>query len=193
MRIFLAVVILIFSLQSWTKADDISEFQIDGMSIGDSLLNFANKQEIEAAKSNKQYKSKYTIYKTSDFKKTKIYDYTSVTTKNKDKKYIITSISGTINYEKLEICLNKQKKISNEVEKIIKYNEKQERVFASQRDKTGNSKIHNIAYYLKPYPFNVNISVTCSHFTVDSGIQRTLKVSAKSENFSKFLINEAYK
>ena len=50
MRIFLAIVILIFSLQSWTKADNISDFQIDGMSIGDSLLNFANKQEIEAAK-----------------------------------------------------------------------------------------------------------------------------------------------
>ena len=34
------VLVLIFSLQSWTKADDISEFEIEGMSIGDSLLDY---------------------------------------------------------------------------------------------------------------------------------------------------------
>ena len=38
MRIFLAVLVLIFSLQSFTKADDISEFEIEGMSIGDSAV-----------------------------------------------------------------------------------------------------------------------------------------------------------
>ena len=38
MRIFLSVLILIFGLQSWTKADDIRDFQIEGISIGDSLL-----------------------------------------------------------------------------------------------------------------------------------------------------------
>ena len=40
MRIFLAVIVLIFSFQSWTKADDIRDFEIEGMSIGDSLLDF---------------------------------------------------------------------------------------------------------------------------------------------------------
>ena len=38
MRVFIIVLVLIFSLQSWTKADDISDFEIEGMSIGDSLL-----------------------------------------------------------------------------------------------------------------------------------------------------------
>ena len=40
MRVFLSVLILIFSLQSWAKADDIRDFEIDGISIGDSILNF---------------------------------------------------------------------------------------------------------------------------------------------------------
>ena len=47
MRIFLLVLILIFSLQSWTKADDIRDFEIEGMSVGDSLLNHFSKKEIK--------------------------------------------------------------------------------------------------------------------------------------------------
>ena len=39
MRIFLTVIILILSLQSWTKADDIRDFEIEGISIGDSALD----------------------------------------------------------------------------------------------------------------------------------------------------------
>ena len=46
MRVFLAVLVLIFSLQSWTKADDISDFEIEGISIGDSLLDYYNEEEI---------------------------------------------------------------------------------------------------------------------------------------------------
>ena len=50
MKIFLAVVILIFSLQSWTKADDIRDFQIEGISIGDRALIYTAKQELDKAK-----------------------------------------------------------------------------------------------------------------------------------------------
>ena len=34
------------SFQSSTKADDISEFEIEGMSIGDSLFNFFDNEKI---------------------------------------------------------------------------------------------------------------------------------------------------
>ncbi len=47
MRVFIAVLVLIFSLQSLTKADDISDFEIEGMSIGDSALQYVNKEFIE--------------------------------------------------------------------------------------------------------------------------------------------------
>ena len=38
----LLVLVLTFNPQSWTKADDIRHFEIEGMSIGDSLLDYAN-------------------------------------------------------------------------------------------------------------------------------------------------------
>ena len=50
MRVFIAALVLIFSLQSWTKAEDISDFEIEGMSIGDSLLDLVSKSEIEKKK-----------------------------------------------------------------------------------------------------------------------------------------------
>ena len=43
MRVFIVALVLIFSLQSWTKADDISDFEIEGMSVGDSLLDYLPK------------------------------------------------------------------------------------------------------------------------------------------------------
>ena len=47
MRVFIAVLVLIFSFQSWTKADDIRDFEIEGMSIGDSLLDYFSEEEIK--------------------------------------------------------------------------------------------------------------------------------------------------
>ena len=46
MRIFLSIFVLIFILQSWTKADDIKDFEIHGISIGDSLLDYYSADEI---------------------------------------------------------------------------------------------------------------------------------------------------
>ena len=46
-RVFIAVLVLLLSLQSFTKADDIRDFQIEGMSIGDSALDYLSEKEIK--------------------------------------------------------------------------------------------------------------------------------------------------
>ena len=56
-KVFLSVLILTFSLQSWVKADDIKDFEIEGMSIGDSALDFFSESEIKSNKLN-YYKKK---------------------------------------------------------------------------------------------------------------------------------------
>ena len=58
MRIFITALVLILSLQSITKADNIRDFQIEGMSIGDSLLNYYSEKEIKNQKKNFYPKSK---------------------------------------------------------------------------------------------------------------------------------------
>ena len=42
MRTFITVLIIIFNLQTWTKADDIRDFEIEGISIGESLMDHMN-------------------------------------------------------------------------------------------------------------------------------------------------------
>ena len=39
--------LLLFSFQTSSWADDIRDFQIEGMSVGDSLLDYFSKEEIE--------------------------------------------------------------------------------------------------------------------------------------------------
>ena len=52
MRTLLSVLILTLSLQCWTKADDIRDFEIEGISVGDTLLQFATQEEINLAENN---------------------------------------------------------------------------------------------------------------------------------------------
>ena len=53
MRIILTLLIIIFSIQSLTKADDIRDFEIEGMSIGDSLLDYYSEDVILNATTTK--------------------------------------------------------------------------------------------------------------------------------------------
>ena len=43
MKKLLLILILTLSFQTLAKADDIKDFQIEGISIGDSLLKFSSK------------------------------------------------------------------------------------------------------------------------------------------------------
>ena len=48
MKRLLLILILTLSFQSWIKADDIRDFEVEGISIGDSLLKLFSKKEIES-------------------------------------------------------------------------------------------------------------------------------------------------
>tara|TARA_B100000941_G_C28471212_1_gene536509 strand:- start:121 stop:705 length:585 start_codon:yes stop_codon:yes gene_type:complete len=125
LRIILITLALIFSLQSWSKADDIKEFEIEGMSIKDSLLDYFSENEIEKKINssntffyNKDFMSISLSYKTGKFK---VYDDVGAILKQNDKQYKIYSLEGTliIESENIEDCYKKQNSIAKEIEKII--------------------------------------------------------------------------
>ena len=97
MRVFIAVLVLIFSFQSFTKADDIDDirdFEIEGMSIGNSLLDYFSKEVIlERMKTDYASKkfSRLDSFKEDDanFINYTIYDGMQFHFKTKDKKFII--------------------------------------------------------------------------------------------------------
>ena len=191
MRFFLLAIIFFFNLQSLTKANDIREFEIEGISIGDSLLNFAEEKKILSSISSQQYPNdKFIIYEADNYLNIEKYDYIGVTTLKDDKDYIVTSVSGMVNYKNLQECLNLKKEIQNSIEEIIIYDEKEEVKYQMENN---DGTIYGVQYYLKPYPFIEAIVINCYHFTTESNRARNLSVSANSEIFAKFLTKEAYK
>ena len=115
MRIYVVILILIFSLQSWTKADDIRDFEIEGMSIGDSLLDYFSKKEIDKEQffeveqgDNKEVARFYIREKKGN------YDWITISYKTSDKRYTIIELSGYI-FLPFNECLKKRDKINNQV------------------------------------------------------------------------------
>ena len=120
MKKFFTALILIFLLESISKADDIRDFQIEGMSIGDSLLDYFSKKEIDDAidifYDDDEYFDKEFYKKT--FEK---YDGVQIGIKKNDSKYIIYSIAGFNFYEKnINRCFKQVDEVSSIISEILK-------------------------------------------------------------------------
>ena len=194
MRVFIAVLVLIFSLQSWTKADDISDFQIEGMSIGDSALDYFSKKEINSGVKN-YYKDKkflsITIKDNFD-----LYEKIDFTYKPNDKKYKIYGIRGVKHFNNIKNCKIDYNKAVKDLSEMFKNSKK---VDAGERnyspDPTGKSKIYNVYFWLKKGGF---IEVACVHMTEEFAKKNNwdnnvLTIGISAKEFSDFLINEEYK
>ena len=120
MRVFIAVLVLIFSVQSYTKAEDIRDFQIDGMSVGDSLLDHFTLDEIEEALKLVTYYPKSKKMKVVPFEanNSDSYERYDFHIKDNDKDYIIYSAKGLIKIS-VDKCLNKKKSIISDIENIL--------------------------------------------------------------------------
>jgi len=118
-KIFLSVLVLIFGLQSWTKADDISEFEIEGVTIGDSLLEYADLNQIKNNSNfhygSKKFGSYYLELEDSD------YDGLQIDFENTGN-YIIEGFGGKIFFKEnfMEECLIKEKEILASIKKFLK-------------------------------------------------------------------------
>ena len=156
MRVFLTILILIFSLQSWTKADDIRDFEIEGMSIGDSLLDYMSIDQIKEVikltadnynylKNSRKYREAY-IFNSNDFEK---YEKLSMMFKQNDKNFEILSIRGLIDFnENLNGCLSKLSEIAKDIENSIPNLDKNFKKLKHPLDETGKSVFHLTTYKL---------------------------------------------
>ena len=137
MRIFLSFLILIFSFQPWTKADDIRDFEIEGR-VSDSALNFFSERDIKY-NSKDYYKDKtFTLFKIFILFKTYDVDFNSLTG---DKKYIFHNISGILFYDNnIQDCYSKMSTITSDIKENIKYlKHHPKRENKHRADKTGKS------------------------------------------------------
>ena len=198
MKRLLIILILTFGFQTLTKADNISDFQIERMSIGDSLLDFFTKNEI---RKERKYRIKYpnsnrftaiTFYENSKFK---IYDSVQANVITKDKKYIIFSISGIIYFnDKINDCKNQKKIIFNELKNLFSDASITNKTKKHEYDKFGKSLIHQTLFDMDD---GSEVRIECYDWSKTMfnkhDLEDQLVVSIFTEDFSYFLTNEAYK
>ncbi len=199
MKIFLTILILILNLQCWAKADNISDFEIEGISVGDSLLDHF--EEIEISDLKKMYSDKGDLYifKSKEFysitfinqKKFNKYEDLQIILKDNDSNFKIYAMQGIINYvDNISKCIKELDNIEINLDKIFQNTEKSQRYnrnFETQR--VGKYEVHSFGYFIG----NNSIQVSCADYFDNEkyNVNDALRVSIRSEEFNAF-INKNY-
>ena len=177
--------LLLFSFSVTSFADDISEFQIEGMSIGNSSLDYMSEEEIKENVVFVYSDKKFTI---SVYKKsTEIYDLgVGITYKSNDQTYKIHGVQGRVSFENdIEGCYKKQDEIVKEISSMFDKIKKNDRGISDldlQGKATEGSTFKGITF-----DFNTGdtISITCYYYSDDPA--HNLKVSIISNELSRYL------
>ena len=195
MRVFIAALVLIFSLQSWTKADDIRDFEIEGISIGDSLLVFYDENILKNIDRFYYPNSKKYFGIVSDIFDQNLETYESIQFVVKPKTYEIVSIAGR-NYDyqnNKEACYKEMEKIFNEVKLSFpnsRFKKRKEKAHEADESRKSLVKVHSI--YLK----NGQISITCTDWTeqITEQFNRpdSLKIAIQKKVYIDWINTEAY-
>lgn len=192
MRVFIAVLALIFIFQSLTKADDIRDFEIEGLSIGDTLLQFATKEEIDLSENNssimkdKKGKERFIIIFLNNITLQE-YEYLQVTYKSNDKNYIIHAIDGGINFpDDFDKCKNRMNKAVIDLKNIFTKIEPRNFEGKHNADESGES-IHKSTYFDLS---NGTVHIWCTLWGNKVNYSDGLDVSLRSKEYSEFLLTE---
>ena len=191
------VVLGLLFISAPSKADDISDFEIEGMSVGDSLLDYFSESDIK--KNNKNYlkNNKYTSVGFTNVGQT--YHKLEFAFLSTDKNYKLAGISGINLYEfNFQDCIAKKKEISTSIEDLFK-NELEsnlvERIDKEMKHTaypSGNSMAYLSAFsFLKSKDIVV---IACINFSEkDTDHIDHLRVDIYTSSYDYFLTYEAYK
>ena len=189
--------LIFFSFQALSLADDISDFEIEGMSIGDSLLDYFSELEIKNSKVKTEYKNKkfakYMLVSPS-FKN---YQVVRVYALEEDKTYKVFAISGLMQFSnRINECYKKQKEIDNDIANLFNNSQVTRSVKEKVKyrgDKSGKSFFKNIKYQFTTFDA---IQINCYDFSKKlkkEGSKDYLSVYMASEDYRTWLIEKAWK
>ena len=188
MKKLLGILVLGLFLITPSQADDIQDFEIEGMSIGDSLLDYFTEDEIKEniedyydyAKIKKYYAVE--IFMPERFK---VYDAVQLSLKINDKNYIIDHIVGQIHYKNnINGCYEKQKEVVKELTLLFKNVEKSEEDTKHPSDVTGKSKIKEVNFWFKSGDV---AGADCYDWSDKMGYVDHLRVGMLSHEFNTWL------
>ena len=187
MKTFLTLFVLFFSFSVF--AGDISDFEIEGMSIGDSLLDYFSEEEINQERkqvelADSEYFQSVQFYK-NDFLRT--YDGIVLRYKKKEN-YKIYAITGNIYYRyNISECYEKKNLIVNELKNLFLNAKTKNSVKSHRSDSSGKSKINMFTFQLKE---GEQIQVSCNDWSKEKESENwwdQLKVVIFSLDYMEYL------
>ena len=191
MKKFLANIILSICYMSLVQADDIKEFKLDVISLGDSALKYFTKNELKNSSEEFFYKNKTYKYYFINTNKFKPYDGIQVTVKPNDPNFIIYNLDGVTWINNFEECKIQMNDVSKEFEKISSSRGVVDKG-KHPMDKTGNSNYERILYRFS----NGYAEIICFDMSKKleaQGKYDRFSVTLGFNEFRKFLTDVHYK
>ena len=194
MKKLLGILVLGLFLITPSQADDIRDFQIEGMSVGDSLLDYFSEEEIEGWHKTFYSASKkfYLIEAGRSKSSFELYDDVGFHIRNNDKKYIIASLKGAKFFKNnLKACMKEKEKIVLEISNILPNAKEKIYDFKYKSVSDGNS----MAYISDFEADNGYIRIWCTDWSVVTEKEKNwddnLAVSISSSEFLNWLYTES--
>ena len=195
MKKILIFVSVIFSLQSLVIANDIKDFDIDGIGVGESLLNYVSKNFIESKTKNYYPNSKeyYLIeFDSNELKFLETYSYIGVHLKKNDNKFLVASIKGMITYKNnFEPCLDQKKIVVDSIQETLPKS-KEEKYTNDFGNLYGMSKAYISDFKVK----DGFVRIWCTNWDDKTknqeGWEDTLNVDLSTQIFLDWLNTKAY-
>ena len=191
MKKFLVILVLSLCSITTSHANDIRDFQIEGISLGDNAIDFFDKEKIEKKDPYKKRIIKGVVNSTGS-----TYDQITFSYLKKDKKMKTLSVQG-LKYIDIENCKLEKKSIEIEFDEIFPNLKKTSYTKPHASDPSKKSKIYATNYIFKNAGI---IHVSCNDWAKFTDMhgrkvnpKDSLKVDIASNEYVNFMRNEAYK
>ncbi len=184
--------LILFSFQTPSWADDISDFQIEGMSIGDSALAFFNENEIKKNSKNFFKKKDYTLVQNDKYSFFETYDAIDFMYKTNDNGYKIKWLTGVLYYtNNIKDCYPKLKSIEEDINSKVgdKTKKRSKNQAIHRADPTGKS---NFSYVYFDFKSGDSILITCYDYSKEDGGQDHLAVTFVTKEVQDFFAKNPY-
>jgi len=180
------LIILVLSFQTLSLADNIRYFQIEGMKIGDSALDYFSESQLE---DNEQgwHNYSYKEYSTAFMPGKGIYNWFLVSYKNDDNNFIIEALAGGLekkNYDNKE-CNNKLDATASDISESFKNTIREKKKFYKLTTEAA-----------RVYPFTGKSTVTSLSFNFLDGAKIILacynmdKEAKENESFLTSILKQ---
>ena len=183
-KFFLFIILISFNV----FANDISDFEIEGISVGDSALDFFSNKDLKNAYDIHDYKTGEFRYYFLPYKNSKTYEYIQITVKTKDKNFKIYGLQGHIFYNNIEKCHNKMKSIKYDLDNLFNIKSIEDKG-SHYIDPSGDSTYLRNIYYLDGDDVVEIVCYDMSKSLEEKGKTDRLAINLTKREFKDFINN----